>query len=109
MIRRPPRSTLTDTLFPYPTLFRSDPTQRVPFTVADDDPFQAWTGVGPFVDIEKGDGRGTDIAHDADVMTDGELYGNETGRASCRERVCQYGESTVVAVALKKNTVKDNK
>src|SRR3546814_10832603 len=23
MIRRPPRSTLTDTLFPYPTLFRS--------------------------------------------------------------------------------------
>src|SRR3546814_12913414 len=25
MIRRPPRSTRTDTLFPYPTLFRSDP------------------------------------------------------------------------------------
>src|SRR3546814_9168306 len=24
MIRRPPRLTLTDTLFPYPTLFRSD-------------------------------------------------------------------------------------
>src|SRR3546814_17251690 len=24
MIRRPPRSTLTNTLFPYPTLFRSD-------------------------------------------------------------------------------------
>src|SRR3546814_10950519 len=24
MIRRPPRSTLTDTLFPYPTLFRSE-------------------------------------------------------------------------------------
>src|SRR3546814_14405408 len=24
MIRRPPRSTRTDTLFPYPTLFRSD-------------------------------------------------------------------------------------
>src|SRR3546814_9544797 len=28
MIRRPPRSTRTDTLFPYTTLFRSD---RVPF------------------------------------------------------------------------------
>src|SRR3546814_12604953 len=28
MIRRPPRSTRTDTLFPYTTLFRSDPTQR---------------------------------------------------------------------------------
>src|SRR3546814_17571533 len=28
MIRRPPRSTRTDTLFPYTTLFRSDPPQR---------------------------------------------------------------------------------
>src|SRR3546814_5983793 len=30
MIRRPPRSTLTDTLFPYPTLFRSRPTDVRP-------------------------------------------------------------------------------
>src|SRR3546814_18550037 len=28
MIRRPPRSTRTDTLFPYTTLFRSEPAQR---------------------------------------------------------------------------------
>src|SRR3546814_19719820 len=28
MIRRPPRSTRTDTLFPYPTLFRSPPSLR---------------------------------------------------------------------------------
>src|SRR3546814_1337422 len=28
MIRRPPRSTRTDTLFPYTTLFRSDPNGR---------------------------------------------------------------------------------
>src|SRR3546814_12702204 len=28
MIRRPPRSTLTDTLFPYTTLFRSDDFQQ---------------------------------------------------------------------------------
>src|SRR3546814_7131695 len=28
MIRRPPRSTRTDTLFPYPTLFRSDRCQQ---------------------------------------------------------------------------------
>lgn len=54
----------------------ADPAQRVPFTVADDDPFQAWTGVGPFVDIEKGDGEGTEIVHDADVMADGAPYGN---------------------------------
>src|SRR3546814_3730271 len=30
MIRRPPRSTRTDTLFPYTTLFRSPGSQRVP-------------------------------------------------------------------------------
>src|SRR3546814_6640728 len=29
MIRRPPRSTRTDTLFPYTTLFRSDHAQRI--------------------------------------------------------------------------------
>src|SRR3546814_2804655 len=29
MIRRPPRSTRTDTLFPYTTLFRSEATRRV--------------------------------------------------------------------------------
>src|SRR3546814_7337134 len=29
MLRRPPRSTRTDTLFPYPTLFRSDPAHRL--------------------------------------------------------------------------------
>src|SRR3546814_9491231 len=28
MIRRPPRSTRTDTLFPYTTLFRSSPSRR---------------------------------------------------------------------------------
>src|SRR3546814_20877886 len=30
MIRRPPRSTRTDTLFPYTTLFRSHPRRRAP-------------------------------------------------------------------------------
>src|SRR3546814_4963069 len=30
MIRRPPRSTRTDTLFPYTTLFRSAPAQCMP-------------------------------------------------------------------------------
>src|SRR3546814_13648156 len=30
MIRRPPRSTRTDTLFPYTTLFRSDPLPELP-------------------------------------------------------------------------------
>src|SRR3546814_14104186 len=39
MIRRPPRSTLTDTLFPYTTLFRSSPgaafTEPADYFVAD--------------------------------------------------------------------------
>src|SRR3546814_7145658 len=34
MIRRPPRSTRTDTLFPYTTLFRSAPWEEVPETGA---------------------------------------------------------------------------
>ena len=45
-----------------------------PFRVGDDDPFNAFTGVGPRVDIEKGDGTATTIANDADTMLDGEAY-----------------------------------
>ena len=45
-----------------------------PVTVTDDDPFVARTGVGPFVDIEKGDGTGTTITNDADTMVDAEYY-----------------------------------
>src|SRR3546814_11700870 len=33
MLRRPPRSTLTDTLFPYPTLFRSTDLRQPPFAM----------------------------------------------------------------------------
>src|SRR3546814_7390892 len=35
MIRRPPRSTRTDTLFPYTTLFRSDEQERAVLAYAD--------------------------------------------------------------------------
>src|SRR6056297_4246315 len=34
MIRRPPRPTRTDTLFPYTTLFRSEPSQDANFQTA---------------------------------------------------------------------------
>src|SRR3546814_10989370 len=33
MIRRPPRTTRTDTLFPYTTLFRSEPTTALDVTI----------------------------------------------------------------------------
>src|SRR3546814_5023989 len=36
MIRRPPRSTRTDTLFPYPTLFRSAPPAHRPHPAGSD-------------------------------------------------------------------------
>src|SRR3546814_1834395 len=41
MIRRPPRSTRTDTLFPYTTLFRSAHTHLVPHLALVDGRFQA--------------------------------------------------------------------
>src|SRR3546814_3283110 len=36
MIRRPPRSTRTDTLLPYTTLFRSHPVRQIAMGAADD-------------------------------------------------------------------------
>src|SRR3546814_16641624 len=50
MIRRPPRSTRTDTLFPYTTLFRSpaasDRAREVSHVAAADHPRRALCGVG---------------------------------------------------------------
>src|SRR3546814_2557898 len=52
MRRRPPRSTRTDTLFPYTTLFRSDHPEEIPF--------QALAAIllakNPVVRIARGDG-----------------------------------------------------
>src|SRR3546814_13488451 len=73
MIRRPPRSTRTDTLFPYTTLFRSC-----------DHP----EGV-----VGLAHGLGTDDGiSDGCVIPAAQVSGDarEIGRASCRERVCQY-------------------
>src|SRR3546814_20614337 len=45
-------------------------------------------------------------AHDfVDIMDAGIACGDQIGRASCRERVCQYGYIWVVAVALKKKKI----
>src|SRR3546814_13402194 len=48
MIRRPPRSTRTDTLFPYPALFRSRPPLCRPVEPVRDELFEVEDGSGCF-------------------------------------------------------------
>src|SRR3546814_20013793 len=107
MIRRPPRSTRTDTLFPYTTLFRS---------VVHDTPnlqYFAKTGgqgrVKVVGSLKSGDFYGIAFPKGSDLVPtvnkalkalhDNGKYDalytkwfgqKEIGRASCRERVCQY-------------------
>src|SRR3546814_13180965 len=123
MIRRPPRSTRTDTLFPYTTLFRStingtdvaDVTTAVTnFDARNDrksttpaDPVIA-TG-GAAVDHTVNTDGSVDISLEWTFGGSGDAYDidgflvfvrsstsssayvmGKIGRASCRERVCQY-------------------
>src|SRR3546814_17757198 len=107
MIRRPPRSTRTDTLFPYTTLFRSP---RIPKDLEKhncigiqqgDEAYGVWR-----LTTEQGGERTTEVVrvHGTLSTNDGETAVNwaldghgilmraeSIGRASCRERVCQYG------------------
>src|SRR3546814_20249337 len=104
MIRRPPRSTRTDTLFPYTTLFRScfSPPRIAPschppryFMLA------SRSEPPPLVDLPhplRGIATwacGEDyrlVAAQERAMMDMSMDSarEEIGRASCRERVCQY-------------------
>src|SRR3546814_20732847 len=107
MLRRPPRSTRTDTLFPYTTLFRS-----VLLLMQMDSPLEQGNVPGKFLEY-LGARRpilvlGWDQGVPATIVkqrsagaatTDPEaiarqlgawLEVKEIGRASCRERVCQY-------------------
>src|SRR3546814_11172665 len=100
MIRLPPRSTRTDTLFPYTTLFRSLLTgqdlRRHRHAGDDRQQFAAVVeGVllGAQVDVIEAlallvpDGIRRDARQlGAEAAVDRE----KIGRASCRERVCQY-------------------
>src|SRR3546814_15804653 len=104
MIRRPPRSTRTDTLFPYTTLFRSQygkinircnvvsPGLILTQTARDNaapgqfDTYESHS-LTPFL------GDPMDIASAVVFLAsdNARFYtGQEIGRASCRERVCQY-------------------
>src|SRR3546814_14821862 len=96
MIRRPPRSTRTDTLFPYTTLFRSAPLV-VPASAASEEEEHEHGGIF---------GRNTELIF---AVISGALLATgfgfeklrpdfggagltlyQIGRASCRARVCQY-------------------
>src|SRR3546814_11263475 len=82
MIRRPPRSTRTDTLFPYTTLFRSGAIVAVTLIYRQ----RVWTLLTGLADRETRN-YALKLAL-AFVIT--AALGMEIGRASCRERVCQY-------------------
>src|SRR3546814_19203010 len=105
MIRRPPRSTRTDTLFPYTTLFRSqgqivEAAGRI--ELVEDEPVGGRDCVA--VDQRLGQvGRGAaqrhalalaELAIDDDAGYALKRLGDilvKIGRASCRGRVCEYG------------------
>src|SRR3546814_13536745 len=110
MIRRPPRSTRTDTLFPYTTLFRSqysaggDPAGHRAGQVKLEPPTQA-TGVEAVHAATAGEmaGQAAQVARRSDRLgdagkirrrqrhpLDAVVGGQQNGRASCRERVWQY-------------------
>src|SRR3546814_15407575 len=99
MIRRPPRSTRTDTLFPYTTLFRSGREEGVGGILDQFGRTPRGEQDRRFVEEQ----RAVDLAHDlaaeivlgadddavrAFEVADRSAF--EIGRAWCRERVCQY-------------------
>src|SRR3546814_18088727 len=117
MIRRPPRSTRTDTLFPYTTLFRSIATlgfrgEALPsiasvaaLTIesrpADREGWRIRVDNGRMVADEPA------AAPPGTRVTVENLFAQvparrKTGRASGRERVCQYVSISGGAVTLKK-------
>src|SRR3546814_19121650 len=104
MRRRPPRSTRTATLFPYTTLFRSSTGPRAALDSLISTIAKAWPpqihGLALSC-IVRPDRRGAGVGFLSGRTV--HHLGNEsmlvpmtvktppqTGRASCRERVCQY-------------------
>src|SRR3546814_13229342 len=101
MILRPPRSTRTDTLFPYTTLFRSlssDVTLEEFAFVVDSPPQVVSLTVDLYEHLVKVPAPVCGAFHSAHALAPdiSSEHRSETvppeqiGRASCRERVCQY-------------------
>src|SRR3546814_14227839 len=116
MLRRPPRSTRTDTRFPYPALFRSLPLAaallkgrgnyvchyHLARLSADERALKSKAEIGQLRRIQEfsRQTRTGDRSDLASVPEDADIWNRVTskrenclgriGRASCRERVCQY-------------------
>src|SRR3546814_12775048 len=97
MIRRPPRSTRTDTLFPYTTLFRSNGVaDAVTLLLADGFRDARGRRNGPYrlilanILAEPLCRMAEDVQRHLAPGGLVVLSGLQIGRASCRERVCQY-------------------
>src|SRR3546814_14841881 len=102
MLRRPPRSTRTDTLFPYTTLFRSEVVEARITGVLNFGFFATVEGIGgdglvPARDLGREYFRYDETAQQLVGEETGETYSSgqrlklrQNGRASCRERVCPY-------------------
>src|SRR3546814_14091596 len=107
MRRRPPRSTRTDTLFPYTTLFRSPSEQgrlqgwldamgvRYGDRIALDDPSAYGASSAQATVRAMVERRGLLLSRDAPVTTGAVPEGYlrvvvKIGRESCGERVCPY-------------------
>src|SRR3546814_17470875 len=98
MIRRPPRSTRTDTLFPYTTLFRSNGNIEFGGEIGQH--------LGGVILLLRSILLGSDDLDQLPIVDEDDLYPmrkmcrknlrsklvdrDQIGRASCRDRVCQY-------------------
>src|SRR3546814_11866461 len=98
MIRRPPRSTRTDRLFPYTTLFRSggpgvafrNSFDALHFEGAHQVPPELYLSRGYLVLMANPRGDPGYGREHQEAILEGWEYPPQIGRASCRERVCQY-------------------
>src|SRR3546814_15552892 len=110
MIRRPPRSTRTDTLFPYTTLFRFAHRRHEDVGLAPEDALGHARGAARVEDVEVvgaplnvgplGAGGGEGVLVPDGARQEIGARAVEIGRASCRERVCRYVKISVVAVSF---------